>query len=202
MNFFKPLIKQHLSEYLLLIEPHNDLTEKITTIKQYFFERYKTNEALRGKPHLTLAKFIQHSGCEERILQRLRTVAIAQKPFVVELMDFGSFPSHTIYINVLSRFPFSELVKSIKTAAQSLMKFDNDNRPHFITEPHITIARKLKPWQYEEGVKEFSHKNFSAKFIANSMVLLRKDFDGPKYALVERFSFLDICVTAKQSSLF
>ena len=73
-------------------------------------------------------------------------------PFKVELKDFGSFPSHTIYINVTSKLPIQNLVKRSAQDAQRLMKLNDENKPHFIMEPYIAIGRKLKPWQYEKGL--------------------------------------------------
>ena len=45
---------------------------------------------------------------EERIVNRLKNVSMGYHPFKVELKDFGSFPSHTIYINVTSKVTNSE----------------------------------------------------------------------------------------------
>lgn len=194
---------QHtLAEYLLLIQPRKDLSDTITGIKKYFFEKYKAEEAIRGKPHITLVKFLQYTAFENRVCQKLRTIALSKAPFPIDLLDYGSFPSHTIYINILSRPAIQSLVRSIRTEAQSLMKADNDNRPHFIMEPNLTIARRLMPWQYEQGWLEFSNKGFTGKFIANHMMLLRRDLDGGRYVPVERFEFQDIPAVAKQQALF
>ena len=51
---------------------------------------------------------------EERIIQRLRTIAMGFCPFKVELKDYGSFPSHTIYIQVTSKLP----IRGLQTAGQ------------------------------------------------------------------------------------
>lgn len=203
MQITKTYIKSiAIAEYLLLIQPRQDLADRILDIKQQFYNKYKAPEALKGLPHITLVNFVQYTGFEERIRQHLRTIALAQSPLSIELLDYGSFPSHTIYINIISRSNIQNLVKSIRTSTQSLMKLDKDNRPHFILEPHLTIARKLKPWQYEQGWLEYSNKNFSARFIAKDMVLLRKDADDNKYFMVERFEFMDIPVKVTQSVLF
>lgn len=200
---FNPAIKKlTAAEYLLLMQPRKDLSDTIADIKKYFFEKYKAEEAARGKPHITLANFTQYTTFEERIRHRLRLLALSQAPFQVDLLDYGSFPSHTIYINILSRPAIQSLVKLVRSETQSLMKMDSDNKPHFIMEPHLTIARRLKPWQYEQGWLEFGNKNFTGKFIANNMVLLRRDLAGGSYGLVERFEFQNIPVLAKQATLF
>jgi 2'-5' RNA ligase len=123
------------------------------------------------------------------------------------LKNFGSFPSHTIYIAVTSKIPVQNLVKEIRSEGQRLMKLNEDNKPHFIIEPHLTIARKLVPWQYEKGWLEYSHKHFTGRFIADSMVLLKRpavesDSYRTKYHIAERFSFQNLPVTTKQGELF
>ena len=137
-------------EYLLVLSPHEELWNKIVKVKEEFAGAYEHESAKWGKPHVTLANFVQYGMMEERLINRLRTVAMSTTPFKVELKDFGSFPAHTIYINILSKVPVQTLIKHVRTEAQRLMKLNDDNKPHFIMEPHLTIARKLQPWQYEK----------------------------------------------------
>ena len=191
-----------VAEYLLLIEPRKDLSDAITGIKKAFYDQYKAPEALKGKPHLTLVNYKQYTSFESRIVQKLRTVSMQISPIAIDLHDYGSFPSHTIYINVVSRSTVQNLVKNIRTHLQGLMKMDKDNKPHFIMEPHITIARRLKPWQYEQGWLDYSHQSFSGRFIANTMVLLRRETPDQKYELVHRFEFQGMAVGASQAVLF
>ena len=191
-----------VNEYLLVLSPHKELWEKIMKVKEEFSETYKSDHARWGKPHITLVNFVQYAMMEERILNRLKVVAMGHYPFKVELRDFGSFPSHTIYINVVSKIPVQDLIKTIRSETQRLMKLNEDNKPHFIMEPHLTIARKLKPWQYEKGWLEYSNKNFTGLFIADSMVLLKRPVDEMKYQIANRFEFQNMPVTTKQGELF
>ena len=189
-------------EYLLVLNPHEELRNKIMHIKQEFYNSYKASTALGGKPHLTLVNFVQYGLMEERILNRLQLITMGYHPVKVELKDYGSFPSHTIYINVTSKLPIQGLVKTIRTEAQRLMKLIEDNKPHFILEPHLTIARKLLPWQYEKSWLEYSHKHFTGRFIADAMLLLKRPVGELKYQIVKRFEFQNLPVTTKQGELF
>ena len=189
-------------EYMLLVYPHTELSNRVMQVKKEFQESYKVESGIGGKASLGLANFIQYEMMEERIINRLRTVAMGYHPFKVELRDFGSFPSHTIYINITSKLPVQGLVKQIRSEAQRLMKLNDDNKPHFIMEPHLTIARKLKPWQYEKGWLEYSQKHFTGRFIADSMVLLKRPVGELKYHVVERFTFQNLPVSTKQGQLF
>jgi 2'-5' RNA ligase len=189
-------------EYLLILNPHEELRNKIMDIKKDFYEKYKAENARWSKPYLTLVNFLQYEMMEERIINRLNVIAMGYHPIKIELKDYGSFPSHTIYINVTSKLPIQGLVKTIRTETQRLMKFDEDNKPHFILEPHLTIARKLKPWQYEEGWQEYSHKHFTGRFIADSILLLKRPHGEMKYEIAKRFEFQNLPVTTKQGELF
>src|ERR1700743_2830403 len=87
-------------EYLLILNPHEELRNRKQQGKKAFLDPYHAPPALGGKPHLTLVRFTQLALMEERIIQRLRAVAMGFCPFKGELKDYGSFPSHTIYIQV------------------------------------------------------------------------------------------------------
>jgi len=191
-----------LSEYLLVLNPHEELRNKIKKVKQEFYNSYQAPSALGGKPHITLARFTQRGMIEERIINRIKPVAMGYHPIKVELKDYASFPSHTIFINVTTKMPIKNLVKEIKTAAQLLMKLDKDNKPHFIDEPHLTIARKLQPWQFEKGWLEYSHREFTGRFIADSMLLLKRPVGEKAYQILHRFEFQNLPVNTRQGMLF
>ncbi len=189
-------------EYMLVLGPHEELGKRIMKVKEAFAVEYKSDNAKWGKPQIALVNFKQLAMMEERIVNRLKTVAMGFPPFKVELKDFGSFPSHTIYINVISKLPIQNLIKEIRKESQRLMKLNDDNKPHFMMESHITIGRKLKPWQYEKGWLEYSHKHFTGRFIANSMMLFKRMEGEKKYHMVQQFEFQNLPVAIKQGELF
>ncbi|MGF2414041.1 MAG: 2'-5' RNA ligase family protein, partial [Ferruginibacter sp.] len=189
-------------EYLLVLNPHEELRNKIMAVKNDFYEKYQATTARWGKPHLTLVNFVQYEMMEDRIMNHLKTIAMGFQPIKIELKDYGSFPSHTIYINVTSKLPIQSLVKQVRTETQRLMKLNDDNKPHFILEPHLTIARKLLPWQYEKGWLEYSHRHFTGRFIADAMLLLKRPVGELKYEIAKRFEFENLPVNTVQGDLF
>ncbi|MBS1733294.1 MAG: 2'-5' RNA ligase family protein [Bacteroidetes bacterium] len=201
-NIINNLPGYRVYEYLLVLNPHEELRNRIMQVKQHFAETYEASTALYSKPHITLVSYIQYEMFEERIINRLKAIAMGFHPIKVELKNYGSFPSHTIYINVVSKLPVQSLVKQVRTETQRLMKLDADNKPHFILEPHLTIARKLLPWQYEKGWLEYSHKHFTGRFIADGMLLLKRPVGELKYQVVQRFEFQNLPVSTKQGELF
>lgn len=189
-----------ICEYLLVLQPHEELSNKVMHIKKEFAEKYDAPSAAFGKTHITLVKFSQLQMMEDRICNRLKMIGMAMPAFKVELKDFASFPSHTIYINVDTKAATKLLIKHLKTA-QQLMK-TKEQKPHFIEESNLPIARQLLPWQYEKGWLEYSHRQFTGRFIANNMLLLRRAEGMKSYQPVQRFEFLNMPVVTKQGVLF
>jgi 2'-5' RNA ligase len=189
-------------EYLIVLNPHEELRTRITEVRKEFSKEYQLTSGRGGKPNLPLVHFVNYEMMEERIINRLKAIALGFPPFKVELKNFGSFPTHTIYINVNSKIPIQSLVKEIRTQTQRLMTINDETKPYFILEPHITIGRKLKHWQYEKGWLEYSNKHFTGRFIADSMLLLKRESKGTPWMVAERFQFQNMPVATKQGELF
>ena len=191
-----------INEYLLVLNPNEDLRKRIIQVKGDFFETYKADSARFGNPHIALARFQQYQMKEERLINRLNTVAMGHRPFKVELKDFGSLPTHTIHINVTSKLPVQNLVERIRSEAQAIMKLSAADKPQFFMEPTINISRKLQPQQYEQAWLEYSHKHFTGRFIAEDMLLLKRPAGTLKYQIAQLFEFRNLPVSTVQGALF
>lgn len=191
----------HINDYMLLLNPNQDLRERIMKVKQQFAENFEAGYAVRSKPHILLATFMGWDMMEEKITQKLKHISMGTAPFKIEIKDFGSFPSHSIHLNVTSKIPFTSLVKALRSA-QRLMKADPAHDPHFINEPYINIARKLLPWQYEKAWLQYSRKHFTGKFIADGMLLVKRREGSKSWQVVERYEFQNLPVTTTQGMLF
>ena len=196
-------------EYLLVIKPTENVNEKILQVKEEFSKKFAVLQATHSYPHITLVNFLQFKMLENRLINRLNTIAMGYHPFTVNLKDFGSFPSHTVFINIESKQQVRNLVKELAPARQ-LMTLNKEEKPHFIDNPHLTVARRLLAWQYEQSWNEYQHKHFTAHFIAERMLLLRRPLaassDGEiirgKYQKIMQFKFLNLPVATKQGELF
>jgi 2'-5' RNA ligase len=167
------------NEYLLVFSPNEELHRRIMQVKQHFAENFNCEPAKKALPHITVISFVQLQMNESMLIRRMQNRVEAHAPFTIDLNGFGSFPSHTIYINVQAKQKITGLVKSLR-ALQKWMKTDNEHKPHFITEPHLTIARRLEPWQYEKAWLEYEHANFTGMFTASELLLLKRK-QGERY---------------------
>lgn len=189
-------------QYLLLIAPDNDVYEKIMAEKRAFAEKFDAPAILFAKPHITLLKFTQCEPAEKRIVRQLQQYADTVDPMDLRLQGFNNFPSnHTIYVNVTTQNDIVKLVRGMRRF-QSLLWYDKNYKPHFIEKPHITLARRLQPWQFEKGWQEWQQKDFSGRFQAQSFVLLKRQDEKSPYRKVSEMAFLGQKKTCEQGSLF
>ncbi len=184
-----------LNEYMLVLSPHEDLRKRIQSVKKEFAEKFKCPQAVWGKPHMMLARFSQLEMMEERITNRLRSIAMGFHPIKIELKDFGSYPTHSIFIQVISREPIKDLIREIRES-QRLLKPDNDHKPYFTDDPHMMIAAKLAPWQYESGWQEYSHRHFTGDLL-RKVCCFSNDAREKAWQIVERLAFQNLPVAIK-----
>jgi len=171
----------YLFEYLLVATPSEEVYKQVMDEKQSFFNTYHEKVSIKTKPHITIANFLAKEAMEETIIRWMNRAVGTQPSFPVVLNNFGGFPPHTIYIRVQQRQPFKQLA----TALQSINHYirSNDCPPmRLITNPHLTIARRLPPDIFEKAIWEYSHKAFEASFVIDKLTLLRRQhqFDACK----------------------
>ncbi|MBK6634302.1 MAG: 2'-5' RNA ligase family protein [Chitinophagaceae bacterium] len=200
MDITLSLPGHRLHEYLLVIDPHEELRHKIEKCRQQLTEKYHILQPQTGRPHITLVRFTANPMMEEKIINRLQLIAMAEKPFVVELQDFGSYPMHAIFIKIVNQPRVLQLIKNLKQARR-LMKAAGDD-PHFLQDPQIALAGRLPKDKYLELMKEYLHKKFTGRFYADAMLLLRRPKMKKRYQIVRRFEFECLPVTTAQGVLF
>ncbi|MGC4038623.1 MAG: 2'-5' RNA ligase family protein [Chitinophagaceae bacterium] len=191
-----------ICDYLIVLQPHEELAKRIAETRKEFNANYKIEMKGAARPNLALVRFTQYELKEERITSKLSAISLGYPPFKVELNGYGSFPSHTIFISVTSKIPIQHLVKEIRSQSQQLLKLNEENKPYFILEPNFPLGNKLKPWQYEKGWLEYSHRSFTGKFIADAMLLLKRPYGTKPWQILRRFELQNLPVHTKQGDLF
>ncbi len=188
------------AEYILILSPHASLQEKIMRIKKDILEKYDNGFLVNRKPVMRLARFFSYQMMEEKLINHFKIAGMAMPPFKVTLKDFGSFPQHTLFVNVDSRVPLQMLMKDIKSAKR-LMRSPGQ-APYFTNEFNIPLAIKLTPLQYEKMWEEYRRRQFTGHFIADAMLLLKRREGEKNYQIAARFEFQNLPVSVRQGELF
>lgn len=189
-----------ICEYRLVIPLSESLQQTVTGLRKELHERYRIPVPFEMKPSLTILHCHAYEGMEARLIDRIQQVATRNSSFKVELENFAAYPTHTIYLHVATRSPFNELCKELKVV-KSLTKVP-DHDPHFINEPHLLIAQKLKPFQFTRMWMDCEHQQFTGRFIASSMMLMKRSIVNNQYEDVRRFDFASLAHSVKQGTLF
>ena len=191
-------------EYMLILNPHEALQDKIKAVRAEFEKDFRIEYKIGGRPNVGLVQWMQYEMMEKRIIEKLHLVGLGFPPFKIELNGFGSYPSHSIFIKMVSPEAVKKLIREVRQQTQSLMKLNKETKPHFFDESNITIGRKLVPWQYEKAWLEYSRKHFTGRFIADGMLLLKRPDKSSAWQIVKRFDFanLPVNVQPEQGLLF
>lgn len=189
------------TEYFLIIEPDRNTSEKLIAEKKRFAEMYNCPSIVASKPHISLARFVNESANEENIFHYLERKISAFNPFLLHMEGFDKFPTHTIFAKIKTQTRISEIVKSVKTEGKKLQM--GKQSPYFVSgEAHLTLARGLQHWQYENGWKEWKHVPFSSRFEVRQITLLKKSSNRLHFDIANRFPLTGIKNEIIQTSLF
>jgi len=187
-------------QYRLVIPLSAALQETVTNIRKTLHDKYKVPFSFDFKPCLTVLHCHAYEGMEAKLIERIQSVAVRSETFKIELQNFAAYPSHSIYIHVATRNPFTELAKELKIV-RSLTKIP-ENDPQFFKEPHLIIAQKLKPFQFTRMWMDCKHIPFTGRFMASHMQLMKRSETSARYELLRQFDFASQALCVKQGTLF
>jgi len=178
-----------LYEYLLVISPDQKLLTALSQIKNQFQSLYGCEYSASLIPHITLINFVQLERNMEKVVDYFGRFSKRVNPFEVQLCGFGGFANHTIFANVATKRPIVKIVEDMQTKFSGLLQPLKHSAPHFIFNPHITIARKMSENQYNNAWEEWHNKEFNAIFEVSEMILLKRKITGGKCETVAKFKF-------------
>lgn len=185
-------------EYLLVIDLPPDLRQKVEEERQCLVNNYSILQPQTGRPAVALVRFMANEMMDAKITRELKLLAIKEKPFLVELANYGSYPMHALFIEIANQQRVLELVKNLKQARR-LMKGGPDE-PHFLLDPQVVLAGRLPKEKYLEIMKEYSQKEFAGSFSADAFLLLKRQKNERRFHLLKRFEFVP--AGAAQAVLF
>lgn len=187
-------------EYRLMIPLPEVLGETIWKIQVGFYERYKITLLTTPNPSLTLLNCHAYEGTQDKLVERIQQVATRIAAFPIELQNFNTCAGNSIGINVANQNAIYELTKELKVI-KSLINLP-EHEPAFVAEPCIVIAKNLKPFQFIRMWMDCERQQFTGKFIAKEMTLLKRSIHNDNFEPLRRFEFTSVVSGIKQGVLF
>lgn len=175
--------------YFIAIIPPSPVFEDAMELKNYFKKGYGSRASLNSPPHITLhMPFEWKEGKETFLTEGLSSFAQTQQSFELTLLNFGSFESRVIFIEVVKNDQLELFQKNLHRFCKKEFNLFNANYKEHAFHPHLTVAfRDLKKAEFVKAWDEFREKKFSATCRVNSIVLLKHD--GSRWQIFSEFNF-------------
>lgn len=177
------------SLYFIAVVPHQQLSERITTLKQDFSRKYNCFAALKSMPHVTLQNPFKR-GPEAEVEMHLRLQEFFEKyPAIeIELNGFGCFdnPSNkVVFTAVVKNEKLLNLHKALMHYLQTELKF-TPGETGYAYHPHITIAnRDLSAENFRKAWPLYKDRPFNGAFKADCVYLFKHDYH--RWQVLSRF---------------
>ena len=69
-----------INEYLLVLDPNEALRHKVEKSRQELLENFSIAQPPVGRPHVSLVRFTATAMMEQKLIHRLRVIAMAEQP--------------------------------------------------------------------------------------------------------------------------
>ncbi|MCH5596523.1 2'-5' RNA ligase family protein [Niabella ginsengisoli] len=178
-----------LNDYRLIVDLPASVKRKIADIKVEFDADYKGLVIPGGDPFVYLASFAQTESKEDSVVDILNKIALGFMPFKMHLKNFGHIESGEIFIEVEEQAALKMLIGQIKDNLSYVQ--DARFNPH----PRITLAKRLLPFQVSKSWKVYERKSFSATYIANEMLLLKRMEGFSSWQILRRMEFQNMLIS-------
>ncbi len=178
-----------LNDYRLIIDPAPAVKKKIAEVKTLFDEQYKGMVIAGGPAFIYLAEFSDHEANEQAVADQINRIALGFMPFKLHLKNFGEHEQREIYIGIENLIPLRLLSDQIETALSTVPQVRINQKPR------VTVAKGLQAFQFIKGWEAYENKGFSATFIANEMLLLKRMDGFSSWQILRRMTFQNLVMT-------
>jgi len=176
-------------EYLIVIDPDQDIYRKVMDEKHSFSETYRQKSAVRNTPHIALASFAGRETMEETLIRWIQRVCSQVPSFEVTLNNYSGIPNHTVYLRIQDQSPLNQLCKQLRVIDQYVQS-SGSSGVKFNSNFHLSIAGRLPDVIYDKDLKAYSLKTFCERFKVKELMLLKRVGDYESYKMVTVFPLL------------
>ena len=171
-------------EYVLVLNPPQRIKKEVNAIKDYLQKQHELTEGKKSQTDVTLIHFRLNPKQEEKLVSDIEEISAMQSPVEVKLKNFSHFGTQTIYLDIVHAAAITDLIKSLH-AKLNLHR----SQAFFAYKPHITVAEGLLSEKFKKVFAALEHREFSTSFIADGMMLMKRDSIYEHYLIIKEFEF-------------
>ncbi|NLA58556.1 MAG: 2'-5' RNA ligase family protein [Firmicutes bacterium] len=155
-----------MAEFFLGITLPADFEEEVEDFRRRF-------AAPKTAPHITLIPPFNWPGTDLELEQIISASIQGTSPFVVKARGIGRFGRRVIYINVEPSEELLSLYEKLESGLenQDIAATDQDRSYH----PHITLATRLSPGEFNLYMEELKDYNPSREFLCQQVALFKME---------------------------
>ena len=182
--------------YSVVISPPEAIIASVKSMKEQLSQEIGWFHSKNSMAHITINEFMATDTEIETIKKQLTGICDSLKPINVNFNAYDTYPNGAFFMapNEDSKNGLKAIMKQIHQSLRVKTLFKSN-------EPHMSIARKLKP----EAISA-AHRLFTAidlNFLCDSVVLRRFNPNIKQFEITDRFEFNDNpSATYVQGSLF
>ena len=169
-------------KYSIAFHPSETIIVLVKAMKEKLFEQVDWFNSKNSVAHITICEFIATDAAIEIIKNKLNLLCDTLEPFEVYLNGFDSYSNGAFVItpNEDSKTKLKVIMKKVTQSLRSLKMEKSSN-------PHISIARKLKPENLEIAKHLFTTINTS--FLCDTIILRKFDPTIGQFFITNTFIF-------------
>lgn len=165
-----------LQKYFLAILPPQEFLDQVTKLKLDIKNEFGVKYALKSPAHITLKMpFLFDENKISKLTDSLSDLFKDSKPFTIQISGADQFRRRVIFLKVGKSSELMALQEKIKKHLKiehHLVEELSDKNYH----PHMTVAfQDIKKGQFDPLYQFILERKLEFSFVANSIVLLRKD---------------------------
>ncbi len=177
-----------LWEYLLVVEPDQNVCDRIEAEKKRFLSIYKPGVRAELKSRIMIAGFKATESMEGTVIRWIHRICSQYKSFLVTLNNYSGFPTHTVYVRIQDHTPFKQLAAQLHVI-DDYVQSSGCPEARFVHRPHLSIASGLTDDVYNNAMPDYSKETLHERFLAEGLVLLKRNNSFEPYKQVNVFRF-------------
>jgi 2'-5' RNA ligase len=170
--------------YSLVIHPSDSILSLVKSMKEHLATEVGWFNSKNSVGHITICEFKATEKGIENIKKQINKICNSLSPVEVYLNEFGSFPNGAFFIapNTDSKKSLKHIMKQFHKSLliPNMEKSDN---------PHLTIARRLKPENLAKANRLFTAIDLD--FVCDSVILRQFDENKKQFFVIDTFDFND-----------
>jgi hypothetical protein len=180
-----------MQEYNLVVKADISLNEKLSALKkQFHFEYGEPNEiysACDNQGYITIACFYACEEMEATFIRWIQRICSQFQSFPVTLNNYSGFPKHTIHLRVQELTHFNAFALQLEPVNAFITACNCQLR---VVNPYLPVATELPEHVYAQAIVNYSQQTFHETFMANELILIKRENPIEEFKTVTVFNFL------------